>query len=140
MYFNSTFHLIKDRNMYLGFKKPGYDVTLFLFKKRKHAKAVKQSLDIFDYDIQYWQDDTFKMNVVSPNLQSHKQRLSIEPVGYFDAQIHTKLNNLKMFVIDDVIEDDEVNIYLLNRDDVVIDFEIDKEMITQHLTNLYNLK
>jgi hypothetical protein len=138
MYHNCNFHVIKRKDCFIGNNSSTGKPTVFAFRKKYHAVKVKHWYDIYEYDIKPLDKDQYSMNVHIPRRERSEDCI-IETNGYFDTQIRMSLNNVHMFIVDDIIEDDDGNIFLFKRDDPLIPVEVTNKMYVTHLNYLYML-
>jgi hypothetical protein len=136
MFHENKFSVVSKRNTALGYLPYGAKSTVFTFRKIYHAKRVKEWIDIYDYEVMKLKDDMFIMSVGQPR-KSRNHDHEIETSGYFDTQVRLEVNNINMFVVDDIIVDDMANIYLLNRGHKLVPIEVNNTLYLAHLEQLY---
>jgi hypothetical protein len=136
MFHEHKFSVVSKRNTALGYLPYGAKSTVFTFRKRYHAKQVKEWIDIYQYEVMKLKDDIFIMSVGKPRT-SRDHDHEIVTSGYFDTQIRMGVNNVNMFVVDDIIVDDTANIFLLNRGHKLVPIEVNNTLYLAHLEQLY---
>lgn len=131
------YYLLKKSGRYFGHTNYTSTPVVFAFRKQKNLEAIRDNLCHYKrYKIDDNTSDVYKLTF-EKQLETKKKNPSssyeIERMGYFDMNLHITLNNLKIHIVDDVIEDDETNMYLMNCGTVMEPVFINDIMIRKHL-------
>lgn len=133
--------LIRKARSYFGHINYVSKPTIFVFKKETHADAIRKRLTQNTFEIDDHQTATYKVSF-TPVKQPSKwripssQMLQVEYVGYFDLSIYVSLNSVNAHIVDDIIEDDEGNLYLVNHHNKLEPIHINDNMVKMHLQKL----
>lgn len=111
-------HLMKQNNGYFGTVDYNSKPMVFAFPKFKHVDNVMQTLRLNHVNVQQYSNDVFKVtmfdDVVKKSRKHEFSDLVVENHRYLDAQVYLTMNNVGMFVVNNIIEDDDANLYLVS--------------------------
>lgn len=131
------YYVLKKSGKYFGHMNYISSPVVFAFKKQKNIKSLKDNLCRYKhYTIDDNTSNVYKVTFEGKRYTTKKNSVSpyeIERMGYFDLNLHITLNNINLHVIDDVIEDDEMNMYLMNCGTVMEPLFVNDVMIKRHL-------
>lgn len=139
--FTQDLFLIKKARSYFGHINYVTKPTIFAFKKEAHADAIRLRLAQNTFEIDDHQTATYKISF-TPSKEPSKwripasQRIQVEHVGHFDLSIYVSLNSVNAHIVENIIEDDEGNIYLVNHHNKLEAIVINDSMVKMHLQKL----
>jgi hypothetical protein len=83
--------------------------------------------------------DTYKITYEKPIEKNRRMKLyEVERMGYVDLNLHVSLNNIDVYIVDNIIEDDEANMYLMNCETKLEPLFINEMMVKIHLNKILN--
>ena len=131
------YYLLKKSGKYFGHINYTSSPVVFAFRKPKNIESIRDNLCRYkQYKIDDNTSDVYKVSfdrkrhIIKKNSSSLYE---IEQMGYYDMNLHITLNNLKLHIVDDIIEDDETNIYLMNCGTLMEPVFVNDIMIKRHL-------
>lgn len=138
------YYLLKKSGRYFGHINYTSRPVVFAFRKQKNIESIRENLCHYsNYKIDDNTSNVYKLTF-EKRLDIKKKVPSasyeIERMGYFDMSLHITLNNIKLHIVDDVIEDDETNMYLMNCGTVMEQVFINDAMIKRHLNTFIDTK
>jgi hypothetical protein len=129
--------MLKKSGRYFGHINYICNPIVFAFKKQTNVEAVRDNICRYKkYTIDDHSSNTYKLMFERPLDVKKKVSASsyeVERMGYFDMNLHITLNNIKLHIVDDVIEDDDANMYLMNCGTVMEPVFVNDIMIQRHL-------
>lgn len=136
------FYFLKRADRYFGHMNYHSNPTVFAFRKPIDVEKVKNNLcNYVKYDIDDHHSGIFKIVYENPkNLNARRSFYEIERMGYFDMCLHITLNNLNVHIIDDIIEDDETNMYLMNCGTTMEPVFVNDMMYKMHLNKILSVQ
>jgi hypothetical protein len=131
------YYLLKKSGRYFGHINYTSTPVVFAFRKPKNIEAIRENLCHYgNYKVDDNTSNVYKLTF-EKRLDIRKRTLSssyeIERMGYFDMNLHVTLNNINVHIVDDVIEDDETNMYLMNCGTVMEPVFVNDIMIKNYL-------
>jgi hypothetical protein len=136
------YYMLKRSGRYFGYINYETSPTLFAFRKQKNIETIRDNICSYKkYKINDHISDVYKITYEQPLDIKRKTKIStyeIERMGYFDMNLHITLNNVKVHIIDDIIEDDDTNIYLVNSGTVMDPVYVNDNMVKRHLNKFIN--
>lgn len=131
------YYMLKRSGRYFGYTNYETSPMLFAFRKQKNIETIKNNIMSYKkYTINDDMSNVYKITYEQPLDVKKRIRTSpyeIERMGYFDMNLHITLNNVKVHIIDDIIEDDDTNIYLVNSGTKMDPVFVNDNMIKRHL-------
>ncbi len=133
--------LIRKARSYFGHINYTTKPTIFAFKKEAQADAIRRRLANNNFEIDDHQTATYKISF-TPTKEPSKwripvsQRIQVEHVGHFDFSIYVSLNCVNAHIVENIIEDDDGNIYLVNHHNKLEPIHINDNMVKMHLQKL----
>lgn len=134
------YFLLKKSGRYFGHTNYTSTPVVFAFRKQQNIQLIRDNL--CRYKIFKLDDNTSDVYKLSFEKQLDRKRnnptssYEIERMGYYDMNLHVTLNNIKVHIVDDIIEDDETNMYLMNCGTLLEQLFINEHMIKRHLNNI----
>ena len=132
----NDYYMLKKSGRYFGHINYTSNPVVFAFRKQKNIEAIRDNLCLHrHYTIDDDTSNVYKVTFDKP-LDIKKKNSSlyeIERMGYFDMNLHVTLNNINVHIVDDIIEDDETNMYLMNCGTVMEPIFVNDIMIKRHL-------
>lgn len=129
--------MVRNATSYLGTTQQPSKV--FAFTNPKHALDVcrlvhRSKIDVLPYchNIYFIKHETLR-------IDKEKEEMYIEAFGMLNAQIQLVMNNVEMFICDSIIEDDDANIYLVNRASQPQPLYINEDIKKIHLNKLWQM-
>lgn len=135
--------MLKKSGRYFGHMNYTSTPIVFAFRKQKNIESIRDNLCHYTkYRIEDNTSDVYKVTFENRRDTKHNSSLSyeIERMGYFDMNLHITLNNLKVHIVDDVIEDDETNMYLMNCGTIMEPVFVNDIMIKRHLNKFIDIE
>lgn len=134
------FYVLRRGGRYFGHINYQSSPTVFAFRKQKDLERIKYSIvNHVKYHIDDHNSDTFKIVYEHPIEMKQRHSLyEIERMGYIDICLHTSLNNVSLYIVDDIIEDDEANMYLMNCGTTMDPVFVNDMMKKIHLNKIIN--
>lgn len=136
------FYLLKKGGKYFGHINYISRPTVFAFRKQRDLEKVKYNIcNHVDYSIDGHNSEYFQ--IIYEHQLDMKRRLNlyeIERMGYIDMCLHITLNNVNLHIVDDVIEDDESNMYLMNCGTTVDPVFVNEMMTKLHLNKIISVQ
>lgn len=131
------FYMLKKSGKYFGHINYKTSPVVFAFKKLKNLETIRENLCKYKkYTIDDNTSHVYKLTFERQLEIKKKRSLSlyeIERMGYFDMNLHITLNNTNVHIVDDVIEDDDMNMYLMNCGTVMEPVFVNDIMVKRHL-------
>lgn len=134
------FYIIKKSSKYFAHLNYTTRPVIFAFRKQKNVEIVRDSLCnhskfmIDDHNV-----DTYKITYEKPIEKNRRMKLyEVERMGYVDLNLHVSLNNIDVYIVDNIIEDDEANMYLMNCETKLEPLFINEMMVKIHLNKILN--
>lgn len=111
-------HLMKHNNSYFGTVDSNSKSMVFAFPKMKYVEDVLQTLRHSHVNVQQYSNDVFKVSKCDDSIMNYrKQELNeivVESRRCLDAQVYLTMNNVGMFIVNNIIEDDDASLYLVS--------------------------
>lgn len=134
------YYLLKKSGRYFGHTNYTTTPIVFAFRKQKNIESIRDNLCNFKkYKINDHTSNVYKLTFekqVDTKKKNTSASYEIERMGYYDMNLHVTLNNIKVHIVDDVIEDDDTNMYLMNNGTLLEQVFINEHMIKRHLNNI----
>ncbi len=131
------YYMLKKSGRYFGYTNYKSNPIVFAFRKQKNIETIRDNIcSYLKYNINDHTSNVYKIIYEQPLEIKRRTTISsfeIERMGYFDMNLHVTLNNVKVYIVDDIIEDDDRNIYLVNTGTVVDPVFVNDNMIRKHL-------
>lgn len=131
------YFLLKKSGKYFGHINYTSSPVVFAFRKQKNIQSLRDNLCRYkQYKIDDDTSDVYKVLFEGKRHTVKKNSAlsyEIEQMGYYDMNLHITLNNIKLHIVDDIIEDDETNMYLVNCGTVMEPIFVNDAMIKRYL-------
>lgn len=139
--YSQQFFMLKCGRSYFGHGGSTIGRPLvFTFTKQHHADIVRKTLTLWDCNIHDYNQSVYELHVAGKvNVNAPRLDMSIDSYGFFDAQIYLTMNNVDMFIVDSIIEDDDGHIYLVNSPATFQPLFINNDMTVMHMNRLLNM-
>ena len=132
------FFVIRKSGKYFGHVNYQTNPVVFAFRKHAHVEKVRQSVSKHNYKIDDHNASFYKV-VYEPKMKVRPQQFEVVSMGYFDLNLHISMNNVNLYVIDNIIEDDEANMYFVNCKTRLEPIFINDAMMRMHLNKIVTL-
>lgn len=139
--FTQDFFLIKKSNMYFGHINHTSKPTVFAFKKQSQADSIRNELSKHTaFNLNDHQSSSYKLTFDRNESKKHPrpqlQQLEVEQHGSMDLSIYVSLNGLQAHIVEDIIEDDDGNLYLMNHNARLETICVNSAMMRMHFNKL----
>lgn len=134
IYTRDVFMVRNDRS-YLGTMQ--HPSKVFAFTNPKHALDVCRLVHRSQVDVLPYCHNIYLIKHETSRVD--KEEMYIEAFGMLNAQIQLVMNNVEMFICDSIIEDDDANIYLVNRVSKPQPLYINEDIKKIHLNKLWQM-
>lgn len=134
--------LIKRPNAYFGHINHTTKPTIFAFKRQQQADVVRKDLTYHRFLLEEHNTSSYKLTFVrefSKKKHQHQHRvrpLEIEQIGTMDLSIYVAMNGVQAHIVEDIIEDDEGNMFLVNHSAKLEPIAINTNMLKMHFARL----
>lgn len=136
--------MLKKAGRYFGYRNYETNPIIFAFRKQKNIETIRNNLcSYLKYKIDNDISNVYKVTYEQPlelKKRSTTSSIEIERMGYFDMNLHITLNNVNVCIVDDIIEDDDTNVYLVNCGTVMEPVFVNDNMIRKHLDKFVNVE
>jgi len=127
--------MVRNATSYLGTQQ--HPSKVFAFANPKHALDVCRLVHRSKIDVLPHCDNIYFIKHETHRID--KEEMYIEAFGMLNAQIQLVINNVEMFICDSIIEDDDANIYLVNRMSKPQPLYINEDIKKIHLNKLWQM-
>ena len=138
------YYMLKKSGRYFGYTNYTTNPVVFAFTKQKNIETVRNNLCCYSkYRIDNDISSVYKVTFEQPLETKQKFKSSsieIERMGYFDMNLHVTINNVDCFIVDDIIEDDDTNMYLVNCGTAIKPVFVNDSMVKKHLDRFINVE
>lgn len=132
--------LIRRSKSYFGHINYVTKPTIFAFRQQSQANIVRNDLAMKKVEVQ-GNDTTFYKLCYNNKVDTKAKPLKcfeVEHMGLFDLSIYAEVNGVHVHIVDDIIEDDDANIYLVNRNTNLEPITINSSLMQMHFNKLLN--
>lgn len=136
--------MLKRSGRYFGYTNYVQTPVVFAFRKERNIETIRHNMFSYkNYTIDNDMSNVYKITYEQPLEIRRRSKLSpfeIERMGYFDMNLHVTLNNVQVHIVDDVIEDDESNLYLVNCGTEMTPVFVNDNMVKRHLNTFIGVE
>lgn len=134
--------LIKKPKAYFGHINHTTKPTIFAFKKQHQADNIRKDLTYHKFILDEHDTSSYKLTFtreLNKKKHQHQHRvrpLEVEQMGTMDLSIYVAINGVQAHIVEDIIEDDEGNMFLVNHSAKLEPIVINTNMLKMHFARL----
>lgn len=135
-------HLMKHNNSYFGTVDSNSKSMVFAFPKMKYVEDVMQTLQHSHVNVQQYSNDVFKVSKCDDSIMNYRKQGSneivVESRRCLDAQVYLTMNNVGMFIVNNIIEDDDASLYLVSTQSTYTPVFVNNISVHMNLNKMMN--